>query len=80
MAQPYPTKDILNTIYHSAITTTLAIAYAVMGRKLIKLDVGDPAKPNLTDMVKLTMIITAGDLTKDALIKYKLLPADIISK
>ena len=80
MAQPYPTKDILNTIYHSAITTTLAIAYAVMGRKLIKLDVGEPAKPNLTDMVKLTMIITAGDLTKDALIKYKLLPADIISK
>jgi hypothetical protein len=80
MAQPYPTKDILNTIYHSALTTSLAVAYAVVGRKLIKLDVGDPARPNLTDMVKLTMVITAGEITKDALIKYKLLPADIISK
>jgi hypothetical protein len=80
MAQPYPTKDIVNTIYHSAVTTTLAVAYAVLGRKLIKLDVGDPSRPNLTDVVKLTLAITAGEITKEGLIRYKIIPSDILSK
>lgn len=80
MAQPYPTKEFVNTIYHSAVTTTLAVAYAVLGRKLIKLDVGDPGRPNLMDLVKLTLVITAGEVTKEGLIKYKIIPADILNK
>jgi hypothetical protein len=80
MAQPYPTKDIVNTIYHSAVTTTLAVAYAVLGRKLIKLDVGDPSRPKSTDVVKLTLAITAGEITKEGLIRYKIIPSDILSK
>lgn len=78
MAQPsYPTKDIVNTIYHSTITTVFAVGYAVLGRKLIKLDVGDPARPDLMDVVKLALVVTAGEFTKDGLVKYKIIPADI---
>lgn len=78
MAQPiYPTKDIVNTIYHSAITTIFTVGYAVIGRKMIKLDVGDPARPDLMDVIKLTLVITAGEFTKDTLIKYKIIP-DVI--
>ena len=80
MAQAYPTKDIVNTIYHSTLTTTIAVGFAVLGRKLIKLDVGDPSRPNLMDMVKLSLVITAGEFTKDGLIKYKIIPADILNK
>lgn len=80
MAQPYPAKDVLNTIYHSSLTTAIAVIYATLGRKLMKLDVGDPARPNLSDVFKLTMVITASDFTKDVLIKYNVIPADIISK
>jgi hypothetical protein len=80
MAQPYPTKDIVNTVYHSALTTSLAVVYSVIGRKLFKLDVGDASRPNLTDVVKLTMVITAGEFTKEGLIKYKIIPADILNK
>ena len=74
MAQPYPTKDFVNTFYHSALTTSLAVVYAVIGRKLMKLDVGDPGRPNLSD------VITAGELTKEGLIKYKIIPPDILNK
>jgi len=80
MAQPYPTKDVVNTLYHSALTTTLAVGYSILGRKLFKLDVGDPARPNLIDLVKLTLVMTAGEITKEGLIKYKLIPADILNK
>ena len=46
-----PSKDIINTLYHSAVVTSLAIGYSMLGKKLIKLDVGDPAKPDLSDFV-----------------------------
>ena len=80
MAQPYPTKDFVNTFYHSALTTSLAVVYAVIGRKLMKLDVGDPGRPNFSDVIKLTMVITAGKKKKKGLIKYKIIPADILNK
>ena len=43
MSQPY-TKDILNSLYHSVITTGQAVAYSIIGTKIIKLDVGDQAR------------------------------------
>ena len=55
MSQPY-TKDILNSLYHSFITTGLAVAYSIIGTKMIKLDVGDPAKPDLEDFGTLQIL------------------------
>ena len=42
------TKDIANTIYHSAVSTILAVGFSMAGKKLIRFDVGDPARPDLT--------------------------------
>ena len=75
----YPTKDIANTLYHSAIITGLAVAYSVIGKKLIKLDVGDPAKPDITDFIKLTVVITLSVASKDWLVAHKIIPDDIIN-
>jgi energy-converting hydrogenase Eha subunit G len=72
-----PTKNIINTLYHSAILTGFAIAYSVIGKKLIKLDVGDPAKPDLFDFVKLTTVITLSVATSDWLIEHKIIPGDL---
>ena len=74
-----PTKDILNTLYHSAIITGFAIFYSVLGKKLIKLDVGDPAKPDLVDFGKLTAVITLSVATKDWLVNNKIIPNDIVN-
>ena len=74
----YPAKDIANTIYHSAVTTVLVVGYAMIGRKLVKLDVGDPARPDLTEALKLTIVVTLATVTKDWLVKNKIIPDEII--
>jgi len=60
-----PTKDIINTLYHSAIITGLAVGYSMIGKKLVKLDVGDQSKPDLKDFIKLTAIITLSVASRD---------------
>lgn len=77
MAQPYPTKDIVNALYHSAVETGLIVAYSVLGKKLIKLDVGDPAKADFTEGMKLVAVVTLSVITKEYLIKMKIIPDDI---
>ena len=72
------TKNIVNTLYHAAMLTTLSIVYSVAGKKLIKLDVGDPAKPDLLDFAKLTSVITISVATKDWLVNNKIIPADLM--
>jgi energy-converting hydrogenase Eha subunit G len=74
------TKEIVNTIYHSAVTTILAVGFAMAGKKLIKFDVGDPARPDLTEVLKLTTVITLSTFTKDWLVNSKIIPADIVNK
>lgn len=76
----YPTKDIANTIYHSAVTTVLVVGYSIIGKKMVKLDVGDPARPDLTDALKLTIVVTLATFTKDWLVNNKIIPADIVNK
>jgi len=75
-----PTKDIANTIYHSAVTTVLVVGYSMIGKKMVKLDVGDPARPDLTDALKLTIVVTLATFTTDWLVNNKIIPADIINK
>ena len=72
-----PSKDLINTLYHSAIVTSLAIGYSMIGKKLVKLDVGDPAKPDLSDFVKLTAVITLAVASKDWLVINKIIPDDL---
>lgn len=73
-----PNKDLVNTLYHSAVVTGLAIGYSIIGKKLIKLDVGDPAKPDLLDFIKLTSVVTLSVASKDWLVLNKIIPDDII--
>ena len=72
------TKNIVNTLYHAATLTAISIVYSVAGKKLIKLDVGDPAKPDLLDFAKLTSVITISVATKDWLVNNKIIPADLM--
>jgi len=60
-----PTKDIANTIYHSAVTTILVVGNSMIGKKMVKLDVRNPARPDLTDAFKPTIVVTLATFTKD---------------
>ena len=76
----YPTKDIANTTYHSAVTTLLAVTYSMIGRKLVKFDIGDPSRPDITEVLKLTVVVTLATFTKDWLVKNKIIPEDLVPK
>ena len=76
----YPTKDIANTTYHSAVTTLLAVTYSMIGRKLVKFDIGDPSRPDITEVLKLTVVVTLATFTKDWLVKNKIIPEDLAPK
>mgnify|MGYP001546480099 CR=1 FL=1 len=73
------TKEIANTVYHSAVTTVLAVSYSMLGKKLIKFDVGDPAKADLNEVLKLTSVITLSMFTKDWLVNSRIIPANIVT-
>jgi len=78
MSSSPPTKDIANTVYHAAVTTALAVLYSMFGKKIIRLDVGDPARPDFTEYIKLSGAITLAMFTKDWLVNRQFIPDDII--
>ena len=45
-------------------------------QKMIKLSVGDPARPDLTEFIKLSIVITLSMFTKDWLVSHKFIPED----
>jgi len=68
MSSLFPTKDIANTVYHAAVTTAVAVLYFMFGKKIIRLDVGDPARPDFIKYIKLSGVITLAMFTKDWLV------------
>jgi len=64
MSSSPPTKDIANTVYHAAVTTALAVLYSMFGKKIIRLDVADPARPDFTEYTKLSGVIILAMFTK----------------
>ena len=74
-----PTKEIVNTLYHSGLITALAVLYSIIGKKCIKFDVGDPAKADLLDFGKLTIIVTLSVASKDWLVNNKIIPNDVVT-
>jgi hypothetical protein len=71
-------KTLQIRYYHSSVILTLVDGYAMIGGKLVKLDVGDPGRPDLTEALKLTIVVTLATVTKDWLVKNKIIPADIL--
>ena len=71
-------KDFINTVYHAAVLSGLTVGYSMLGKKFIKLDVGDPSK-NYESMFKLVIPVTLAVITRDWLVTQGL-PNDITNK
>ena len=70
-------KEIVNTLYHAGIETTLTVGYAEIGRKLFR----RPAPKvdfNLSDIGMLSLDILLAMITKDTLVKQGIIPVDIM--
>jgi hypothetical protein len=77
MSQDTPTVyDVANAFYHAVSLTAVTGAYAMLGRKLFKFDVGDPSK-DFEAIPKLAIAIVPAYVTIRWLVVKKILPPDI---
>ena len=71
------TKDLKESVYHSAVVSTLAVGYTMLGKTLIKMSPPSLGKFDVEDGVKLVAIVALSDFMKDFLIKQKIIPNNI---
>ena len=67
-------KTIVNDLYHSALVSSLAVGYSMLARKILKIAPPSIQKFDLEDMGKLVVIVAASEMTREYLVKQKLLP------
>lgn len=79
MSQEMPKpKDIINTIYHAAVLSGLTVGYSMIGKKMIKFDVGDPSR-DYEAIFKLVIPVSLSVITRDWLVTQGFLPNDVIN-
>ncbi len=80
MSSQIDTKNITNTIYHAAVLSALTVGYGMTAKKLLKSNIGDPSKPDLTEALKLTGAVSLAIITKGWLEGQGILPKDIMKQ
>ena len=67
-------KSIVNDLYQVAVISVLAVGYSKLGRKILKMTPPSVQKFDLEDTGKLVAIVAASEMTREYLIKQKILP------
>ena len=70
-------KDIIESVYHGAVVSALAVGYTMLRKTLIKMSSPSLSKFDIEGGVKLVGIIAVSDFMKDYLIKQKIIPNNI---
>ena len=70
-------KSIVNDLYQAAVTSVLAVRYSMLGKKILKMTPPSVQKFDLEDIGKLVAIVAASKMTREYLIKQKILPGHI---
>ena len=66
-------KSIVNDLYQAAVISVLAVGYSMLGKKILKVS-PSIQKFDLEDTGKLVAIVAASEMTREYLIKQKILP------
>ena len=66
-------KSIVNDLYQAAVISVLAVGYSVLGKKILKMTPPSIEKFDLEDTGKLVAIVAASEMTREYLIKQKIL-------
>ena len=70
-------KSIVNDLYQAAVISVLTAGYSMLGKKILRMSPPSVQKFNLEDKGKLVAIIAASEMTREYLIKQKILPDHI---
>ena len=70
-------KSIVNDLYQAAVVSVFAVGYSMLGKTILKITPPSIQKFDLEDMGKLAAIAAASEMTREYLIKQKILPEHI---
>ena len=70
-------KSMVNDLYQAAVISVLAVGYSMLGKKILHIAPPSIQHFDLEDMGKLVAIIAASEMTREYLIKQKILPDHI---
>ena len=70
-------KSIVNDLYQAAVISVLVVGYSMLGKKILCIAPPSVQRFDLEDMGKLVAIIAASEMTREHLIKQKILPDHI---
>ena len=70
-------KSIVNDLYQAAVISVLAVGYSMLDKKILKITPPNVQKFDLGDTGKLVAIVAASEMTREYLIKQKILPDHI---
>ena len=67
-------KTIVNDLYHASLISVFVIGYSMLGKKILHMAPLSIQKFDLEDTGKLVAILAASEMTRENLIKQKILP------
>ena len=70
-------KSIVNDLYQAVVISVLAVGYSVLGKKILMMSPPSVQKFDLDNMGKLVTIVATSEMTREYLIKQKILPDHI---
>ena len=70
-------KSIVNNLYQAAVLSVLAVGYSMLVKKILKIAPPSVQRFDLEDTGKLVDIVAASEMTREYLIKQKILPDHI---
>ena len=70
-------KTIVDNLYQSAVISILAVGYSMLGKKILKMAPPSVQKFGLEDTGKLVVMVAAAEMTREYLIKQKIIPEHI---
>ena len=70
-------RSIVNDLYQAAVISVLAVGYSVLGKKILKVSPPSIQRFDLEDEGKLVTVVAASEMTREYLIKQKILPDHI---
>ena len=70
-------KSIVNDLYQVAVISVLAAGYSMLGKKILKIAPPGIQHFDLEDTGKLVAIVAPSEMTREYLIKQKILPDHI---
>ena len=66
-------KSIVNDLYQATVIPVFAVCYSMLGKKILKMAPPSIQKLDLEDKGKLVAIVAASEMTREYLIKQKIL-------